>query len=64
MKVAGRNRIVAPAMTLLAALIADCIDRIPAGQISEACRNNGEDSNIEEIVREVKGWLSNTRNTD
>ena len=64
MKVAGRNRIVTPVMTLIAALIADCIDRIPAGQISEAYRNNREDSDIEEIVREVKGWLSNIRNTN
>ena len=44
--------------------IAACVDRIPAGQISEACRINREDSDNQIAVRDFKGWLSKTNNTD
>ena len=44
--------------------IAACIDRIPAGQISEACRINREDSDVRRAARIFKSWLSRTKNTD
>ena len=44
--------------------IAACIDRIPAGQISEAWRINREDSDVQSAVRVFKRWLSRANNTD
>ena len=44
--------------------IAACIGRIPAGQISEACRIDRQDSDVQDAVREFKSWLSKRNNTD
>ena len=44
--------------------IAACIGRIPARQISEPHKINRGDSDIQRAVRDFKGWLSKTNNTD
>lgn len=46
--------------------IARCASRIPAGQISDASRTYSMSSagNIDEVVREVMGWLAQPDNTE